>query len=83
MDLTKDWINEVEVEGKKYGVISCSAVAVYCDESSAAQDTEFEQCYKDDLYDRLLKRGAITITDEKDEKGRIHRTWQLIALKPV
>lgn len=79
----KDWIYEVDVAGEKYGVVSCSAVACYSDAETAAKDTEFEQCYKDDLYDMLLKRGAISIIDEPDENGRIHRTWHLKALKTI
>lgn len=83
MNKVKDWSNEVEFEGQRYGVISVSAVAGYSNESSADQDTYFEQCYKEEIYDMLLKRGAITVSEETDERGVIHRTWQLIALKPV
>lgn len=83
MDLAKNWIHEVDIESEKYGVIPCSAVAFYADAETAEKDTEFEQCYKDNLYAMLLQRGAITVTDEKDEKGVIHRTWRLLALKTV
>lgn len=79
----KDWKEEVEIDGVRYGVVGCSAVAGYASESDAANDSEFEQTYKDAMFELLKERGALTVTDEKDASGRVHRTWHLKVLKKI
>lgn len=78
----KDWKEEVVVEGERKGVIAFIASTLYPDKNNV-NDEYAVNLIKDELYRQLLLRGALKVTDEVWENGKLYRQWFLLALKDI